>query len=155
VAEVGGRLALPPRIKVLEALGSLADGRIRAVGDAEATVISSMGDRSYRVYVDLARGVAYSDDNGTKYRGYVGYPIIAFLMLKGVLPVDRRMAEALKGIPWKTLNERYKRYAIVESIVKEEVAKRGVSSRELDDFVDGVLKRLAQLQLRYQLPPSS
>ena len=78
-------LKLPPRIKVLEALGAIADGRVRP-GEREAEVRSSEGDKVYKVCVDLERRRAYSTDNGPKFRGYVGYPIIAVLMLKGVLP---------------------------------------------------------------------
>ena len=91
---------MPPRIKVLEALGSIADGRVH-VKDHEATVISSTGERKYTVIYDEQRNAAYSDDNGTKFRGYVGYPIIALLMKLGKLPYDERLAQALKGIPWK------------------------------------------------------
>ncbi|HDI02232.1 MAG TPA: hypothetical protein ENF93_01150, partial [Ignisphaera sp.] len=91
------RLRLPPRIKVLEALGAIADKRINIIDSYRAKVVSSDGSRIYTVIVDLAKGLVYSDDNGTKYRGYVGYPIIAFLMLQGVLPFDRKISEALKG----------------------------------------------------------
>ena len=109
---------MPPRIKVLEALGAIADGRVKVLGHGRAEVISSEGDRVYKVYVDVEKGLAYSDDNGTRLRGYVGYPIIALLMKMGVLTYDERLAEALKGIPWRRLNETYKRYSIVERIVK-------------------------------------
>jgi hypothetical protein len=149
VARPGIELSLPPRIKVLEALGSIADGRVKLVGDKEAVVISSMGDRQYTVYVDAEKREAFSDDNGTKFRGYVGYPIIAVLMLKGVLPYDERFAKALAGLPWKELNERFKKYAVVENLVKEEARKKGVDRKELDAFVSSVLNRLAELQLRY------
>lgn len=153
MATPGRLLEAPPRIKVLEALGSIADGRVRFAGDREAIVGSSMGDREYRVYVDVERSEAYSDDNGTRFRGYVGYPIIAVLMLRGVLPYDERIAKALRGLPWRELNERFKRYAIVEGIVKREAEKRGVQPRDIDGFIDAVLKRLSELRLRYAGPP--
>lgn len=151
----GEALARPPRIKVLEALGSIADGRIREVKPNVAVVSSSTGERQYLVYVDLERGIAYSDDNGTRYRGYVGYPIIALLMLKGHLPYDKRIAEALAGIPWKRLNERFKRYVVVERIVKREAARRGVNPSEIDSYVRKVMSRLSELRLRYGEPPRS
>jgi len=155
VPSPGDLLARPPRIKVLEALGSIADGRIREVEPNMAVVTSSTGERQYLVYVDPEKRVAYSDDNGTKYRGYVGYPIIALLMLKGYLPFDKRIADALAGIPWKRLNERFKRYAIVEKIVKREAAKRGVKPSEIDSYVKAVMNRLSELRLRYVEPPRS
>ena len=142
-------LRAPPRIKVLEALGAIADERVKLLSDRKARVVSSDGSREYSVYVDLDRGVAYSSDNGTKYRGYVGYPIIAFLMLRGVLPYDPDIAKAMKGVPWRMLNERYKRYSIVESIVKERARKMGVDPSYIDGFVEKVLGELKKLRLRY------
>ncbi|MEM2823047.1 MAG: hypothetical protein QXF69_03035 [Thermofilaceae archaeon] len=153
MALVGKVLDMPPRIKVLEALGSIADGRVGLVSGKEAVVGSSMGDREYRVYVDPERGEAYSNDNGTKFRGYIGYPIIAVLMLRGVLPYDERIAKAFAGLPWKELNERYKRYAVVEEIVKREASKKGVRREEVDHFIESVLRELAKLRLRYVEPP--
>lgn len=146
------RLSLPPRIKVFEALGCIADGRVRMVergGVIKAKVISSTGERSYKVVISLGDRRSYSDDNGTLLRGYVGYPIVAVLMVTGVLPYDRRMSEALKGIKWKKLNERYKRYAIVEWIIKKMAERRGVRKEELDRFADGVMDALRNLGLQF------
>jgi len=153
VAAAGRVLEPPPRIKVLEALGSIADGRVTLLDDRRARVESSMGDRTYTVYVDVERGEAYSDDNGTRLRGYVGYPIIAVLMLRGLLPYDERIARALAGLPWKELNERYKRYAVVESLVKRRAEERGVGAAEIDRFVSLVMGRLSALRLRFVEPP--
>ncbi len=149
-------LRLPPRIKVLEALGAIADGRVECLDEAcrAARVTSSEGDRVYRVYVDVEKGVAYSDDNGTRYRGYIGYPIIAVLMKQGRLPFDERLASALRGIPWRRLNETLKRYALVEREVKRIVAERGVEPRELDEFVEKVMSSLRRLRVkRLDTPP--
>jgi hypothetical protein len=146
-------LRLPPRIKVLEALGAIADGRVKKLAPHSYRVISSEGDRTYRVYVDVARGIAYSDDNGTRFRGYVGYPIIAALMLEGVLPFDKRIAEALKGIPWRKLNETLKRYALVEIEVKKHAKAKGVEPREIDEFVENVMEKLSSLKLRLASTP--
>ncbi|AEM39473.1 hypothetical protein Pyrfu_1616 [Pyrolobus fumarii 1A] len=149
-------LRLPPRIKVLEALGAIADGRVECVNDkcVFARVASSEGDRVYRVYVDVEKGVAYSDDNGTRLRGYVGYPLIAVLMLQGVLPFDERLSEALKGVPWRRLNEKYKRYAIVEDVVKRIASERGVKPEEIERFLHRVMEKLRSLRLkRLESPP--
>ncbi|WFO75534.1 hypothetical protein J4526_01150 [Desulfurococcaceae archaeon MEX13E-LK6-19] len=140
-------LRRPPRIKVLEALGAIADGRIKVRND-EAEVVSSNGERVYRVIVSRD-GRVYSNDNGTYYRGYVGYPIIAFLMLKGILPYDEKISKALAGIPWKELNETYKKYAIVEEIVLRQAEEKGVSRQSVLDFVNIVLKKLSSLRLVY------
>ncbi len=59
----------PPKIKVLEALGAIVDGRIKQVGEGDYVVVSSDGYRKYSVHVDLERGIADSTDNGTTYKG--------------------------------------------------------------------------------------
>jgi hypothetical protein len=74
------RLSTPPRVKVLEALGAVSGGRVRVLSEREAEVDAFGGPAYLQGYVDLEKRVADSDDNGTVYRGYVGYPIIAFLM---------------------------------------------------------------------------
>ncbi len=138
-------LRLPPRIKVLEALGSIADGRIN-VQDDEAEVTSSTGERTYKVIV-RDDGRVYSTDNGTIYRGYIGYPIIALLMIKGKLPYDERIAKALSGIPWKRLNETYRKYVIVEQIVLKKAEEKGVPRQVIMDFVNIVMKKLQSMKL--------
>lgn len=140
-------MRLPPRIKILEALSAIADGRIKALDDKEAEVISSDGQRTYRVYLDLARGLAYSDDNGTKYRGYIGYPIVAFMMLKGALPVDNELKDALRGIPWRRLNEQYKKYDVVIEVVKRELSRKGIDPSRVDRYIHEVVEKLRAIKL--------
>lgn len=141
-------LRMPPKIKVLEAAGAVADKRIILTNEKSAEVISSDGTRRYSVYVDLTRGEVCSTDNGTVYRRYIGYPIIAVLMLKGALPYDSKIGEALKGIPWKALNEKYRKYAIVESEVKKIASERGVTPEELEEFKNRVYKKLKKFKLK-------
>ncbi len=141
------RLRQPPRIKALEALAAVADGRVERLGDKAFLVRSSDGSRVYRVYVDPERGVAYSDDNGTRLRGYIGYPIIAALILMGLVPRDDVLAEALRGIPWRRLNEELKKYALVIDRVKEIVRERGVDPSRVDRYMEEVSRALRRLRL--------
>lgn len=145
-------LTKPPRIKVLEAAGSLGDGRIKVLSDTRAIVKSSMGEREYTVMVIPAgSGIyrVYSNDNGTIHRGYVGYPILAFMMIKDILPVDNVVIKALTGIPWRELNERYQKYAIVENIVLSRAERMGVARGIVEDFVNIVLKKLGLLKVYF------
>jgi hypothetical protein len=144
-------LSLPPRIKVLEAAGAVAGGRVKIVSENEAEVQASEGERVYKVFTDLKSGVVSSDDNGTTFRNYVGYPIIAFMMSRGELPYDPEIGEALKDIKWRTLNEQYKSYRIVESIIKEKLRSRGVSDRRVNEFIKKVLEKLSGYSLRKPL----
>jgi len=142
-------LKLPPRIKILEALGCIADGRITILNENHAIVKSSEGTRSYNVYIDLNNNIVYSDDNGTKIKEYIGYPIIALLMIKGVVPFNEEIAKALSKIPWRELNEKYKNYYIVEKIVKNIALKRGVSIDKIDRFIEMVINALRKLSFYY------
>ncbi|AWR96516.1 hypothetical protein DFR86_02430 [Acidianus sulfidivorans JP7] len=133
------KLKIPPRIKVLEALGAIADGRVKKVDD-HYEVISSEGDRKYTVKINDNN--VYSDDNGTKFRNYIGYPIISVLMIEGKLPYDKRISEALKGIDWKKLNETYKNYFKVETIVKSICKEKGIDEEDINKFIEIVLNEL-------------
>lgn len=141
-------LRMPPRIKVLEALSAVAGGRVERLGGGWYRVRSSDGTRVYRVYVDPSRGLVYSDDNGTRLRGYIGYPIIAVLMLEGLLPYDREAGEALRDIPWRELNERYRRYAPVMEYAFRVAGERGVPRERLEKLIADVLAGLRRMRLR-------
>lgn len=144
------KLRRPPRIKVLEASGAIGDGRVHILDESEggafARVRSSDASREYVVVVRKSGSTAfrvYSDDNGTKYRGYVGYPIIAVMMLLGFLPRDNYVEKALSGIPWKELNEKFKKYELVERFIREKLANT-IDWSIIEDFrrrVLGVLGR--------------
>ncbi|MDW8041455.1 MAG: hypothetical protein RMJ75_01450 [Nitrososphaerota archaeon] len=140
-------LSLPPRVKVLEALGAVAGDRVSDVTDRGCRVAASEGDRVYTVQVDLGSGEAFSDDNGTVFRNYVGYPIIAYLMVRGALPYDARLGEPLKEIRWRTLNERLKSYRLVEREVAEVFRRKGIDWSEVETFVEEAMRRLGGLQL--------
>jgi len=140
-------LRQPPRIKVLEASSAIADGRIEELSQWIARVRSSDGTRTYIVIIEPETMRVYSSDNGTLLRGYVGYPIISLMMLRGMLPFNKRIADALRGIPWKRLNETYRRYAVVEKIVKSIARNRGVAEKEIDDYINQVMSRLSSYRL--------
>lgn len=145
-------LTRPPRIKVLEAAGAIGDGRVRVLSEIEAIVESSTGEREYRVLlVESGEGAyrAYSNDNGTLYRGYVGYPILSFMMIKGVLPTDNEVVRAFTGIPWKELNEKYQKYAVVESIVISRAERLGVPRSVIDDYISIVMRKLSVIRVYF------
>ncbi len=77
----------------------------------------------------------------------MGTPIISVLMLKGVLPYNSKIANALKGIKWKELNDKYKRYEIVMEIVKNAARRGGVEPYEVDAYVEDIMKRLEGIRL--------
>ena len=138
--------ATPPKIKIMEALGTIADKRI-TFNDNTAEVRSSDGTRKYNVnYVEP--DTIDSTDNGSYYKGYMGYPSIAFLMLKGKLKFDDAIAEAMKGIPWAEWNDINKSYWKTERQVKEVATERGVSIEEIDDICEEVSKQITNLKMK-------
>lgn len=145
-------LVKPPRIKVLEAIGALGDNRLKIVSNTSCIVRSSMGDRDYKVVlVQVENNVfrVYSNDNGTIHRGYIGYPILSFMMKKDLLPIDGDVMRAMTGIPWKELNEKYQKYAIVENIVLSRAEKLGVSRMIIDEYVNLVFKKLGLMKVYF------
>lgn len=97
----------PPVEKVIEALGAIADGRIERDGDA-AKVTSSSRGKYYVVTYDPITKAMMVNDNLSYYKGMLGYPAVAYLMMIGVLPYDARILPLLRDIPWKDLNTRFK-----------------------------------------------
>lgn len=140
-------LKMPPRIKILEAVGAVADGRIEKLSDKHFKVVSSERDRTYNVYVDVERGEACSTDNGTTYRNYVGYPIISSLLILGILPYDAAIGKSLANIDWRHLNETFKNYSLVEEKVKEIARDRGMTPELIDKYSDEVYAQLRKIKL--------
>lgn len=153
------RLRPPPPIKVLEAAAAIADGRVRILSNDGKLLVararSSGRSIGYRVVVEtLERWEGrvynvYSDDNGTIYRGYVGYPIISSLMIAGRLPRDERVESLLKGINWHELNSRYKNYGRVIRVVIQERAPNKGDSRRLESFMRDVLSRIRSCEFYF------
>lgn len=98
---------IPPIPKIYEALGTVADNRIEVEGNT-AKVYSSSGNKFYEVRYDPEKEAIMTNDNGSYWRGYLGYPAIAFLFKINVLPYKEDLAQLLKGIHWKNLNTKFK-----------------------------------------------
>jgi hypothetical protein len=48
------------------------------------------------------------NDNGSYWQGYLGYPAIAFLMSKNIIPYSSTSTNFLKDIMWKDINTKFK-----------------------------------------------
>ncbi len=62
---------IPPKIKIYEALGCLADGRLKKV-DGKVQVYSSSGQKFYTVTFDEKKKAIMTNDNGSYWIGYWG-----------------------------------------------------------------------------------
>ncbi len=115
----------PPIIKVYEALGALADNRIETDGDT-AKVYSSSGNKFYTVSYSSKNNAIMVNDNGSYWEGYLGYPAIAYLLKEDIIDYSPRLAESLKDIPWKDLNQSFKNdFTKTEKFCKNLVVERG------------------------------
>ena len=98
---------LPPIIKIYEALGCVADGRIEVDGNS-AKVHSSSGNKYYIVSYDPNTSAIMCNDNGSFWQGYLGYPAISYLLKNGVIPYTASLANLLRDIAWKDVNTKFK-----------------------------------------------
>src|ERR1700686_942204 len=117
---------MPPLIKIYEAIGALGDGRVRLEDEHRAFVTSSEGDKTYEVEISDDGHQISSNDNGSYWQGYLGYPAIAVLIARGTLHASAAATRMLAGLPWKELNRRFKNdYTRTTAEVARIVAERG------------------------------
>lgn len=138
---------LPPRIKIYEALGCLGDRRIK-IENNEAQVMSSSRGKSYTVKYSPEKNAIMSNDNGSYWAGYLGYPSIAFLMAKGVIRYDPGCAEALKDIEWKGINVKFRNnFEKTEGYVIELLVERGFEPERLTAEIDRIFRQIETLNI--------
>src|SRR6266576_296456 len=139
---------LPPLIKVYEALGAIGDGRVRIVDSRRAEVVSSDGSKTYHVETsDDGREIS-SNDNASYWQGYLGYPAIAVLLMRGLYPVRTDVVGALTGIAWKELNRQFRNYSRTIEEVLRRAEARGLDRGIIEAEADAVLSALRALELR-------
>jgi hypothetical protein len=144
----------PPALKVIEALGAIADGRVRETAPGKATVVSSDGGKRYAVAWDPENAMVSSNDNASYWQGYLGYPAIAYLMTKGALPYDAGLAARLRGVEWKKLNTKLKK---AEKVLAHLGQTGAVDSAAAQRFADEVRREIGARRLarpgRLPFPP--
>lgn len=98
---------LPPKEKIIEAFSAVVSDRLK-LENFSAEVVSSDNKRKYKV-VWNDKNEFSSNDNATFWHGYIGYPIIAVLMKKGILTYDEKTALLFKNVNWNAVNKQFKR----------------------------------------------
>ncbi|MBR9689603.1 MAG: hypothetical protein GOV01_01745 [Candidatus Altiarchaeota archaeon] len=143
------KLRAPSRLKVLEALSAIVDARIKLVGSSKAVIKGSAGSREYDVHWNPINNTVQSTDSTTK-DGKFGYPVIAFLMLQGVLPYDEHLASKLSEINWKNLCERYDDdEVIINGVLKNWGPK---DKQRLSRYTKWILDMLSELDIYFENP---
>ena len=148
---------LPPREKIHEALSAVLDDRIELIEPLSARVWSSDRSKSYSVTWNEDRTAFGSNDNASYFQGYIGYPIISALLKLGVLQYDCEVSKALKDVPWKAINTKFKNkyHDAVNSVLTERIADQN-ERQSLDDYVDRLFSDLSKaglIRLRPASPP--
>ena len=138
--------ALPPIEKIYEAYSALADGRV-IMSDGCAAVSSSDYKKTYDV--EWSEDTYSSNDNASYWQGYMGYPLIAVLMLKGRLNYDKTVAACFKGVNWKELNAAYKnQYGKTADAVLERLASEGSDIAKIKEDVASVYEQIKRLNIK-------
>ena len=137
----------PPIAKVYEALGTIADYRLEIKGN-KAKVYSSTKSKFYNIEYTSEKNEISCNDNASFYVGYLGYPAIAFLMQKSILPFNESFAKSLKGIPWKDLNQKNNNNfdKTVEDI-NYNLKQRRQPFEEIETFAKTVIAKIKELKL--------
>ena len=136
---------VPPIEKIHEAYSAIADDRI-VLRDTEADVSSSDFTKKYLVKWD--NETYSSNDNASYWKGYLGYPMIAVLMLQGKLSYDKEIADHFKGINWKKLNTEHKNdYSKAVKQIMDGLERSGVDCDQINHEIDKVYKEIEQLAI--------
>ena len=139
-------LKLPPTLSVLEALGAVAGDRIHIISSGAAEVDGFGHSERFSVKWVSEKNEITSNDQGSIYGGYLGFPSIAFLMILGVLPYDIYIAKKLENIPWADLKTKYEDKELVVATALQHWS--GLDKERLNKFTDWILKMLESLELK-------
>jgi hypothetical protein len=144
---------MPPLAKIYEALGAIGDGRVRIEDSRHAFVTSSDGAKIYAVETDDDAREIFSNDNASFWQGYLGYPAIAVLIERGLIPrPDEAVVGALTGVPWKELNTRHRNdYDRTLQEVLRRASARGKDPASIRVAATAVLDSVSALALRQGL----
>ena len=146
---------LPPKIKIYEALWAVADERIHMQWffANEATCYSSSGNKFYTVKYDPDQRAIMVNDKWSYRNNYLGYPGIAFLMIKGILTYDPEYAFALKDIPRKDINQQFKNdFDKTADSIHQKLQDKGISVEGFLEEVDAIYAQIEALHLHLLWP---
>lgn len=136
---------VPPIEKIHEAYSAIADGRI-VMRETEADVTSS--DLSKQYLVKWKENVYSSNDNASYWKGYLGYPLIAVLMLQGKLSLDQKIADYFKGINWKKLNTKHKnKFAEAVKEIMDGFEATGIDCEPINKEIEKVYQEIEKLTI--------
>jgi hypothetical protein len=136
---------MPPLLKIYEAFGALADGRVRVEDEWHASVLSSDRTKTYQVEISGDGRVISSNDNASYWQGYLGYPAIAVMLVRGLCQVRAEAISTLAGISWNELNRSFRNdYSRIIAEVLRRAEERGFDSKIIAAEAGVVLSKLRE-----------
>jgi hypothetical protein len=137
----------PPTIKIYEALGCIADERITKENN-EIHVYSSSKNKFYTIQYSEKENAIMSNDNGSYWIGYLGYPSIAYLMHIKKIQYNENFTNPLKGIKWKDINQKFKNdFLKTEKHVRNSILLQGINLKEFDNEIKNIMNQIKKLDL--------
>ncbi len=136
-------MKMPPIEKIPEAYTAVEDTRVTLFDDY-AIVKSSNGEKEY--LIKWKGDTFYSNDNSTYWQGYIGYPVIAVLMLQGKLSLNEKVSKYFKNVNWNELNKKNKRdyhKSLEDVIVNVDENTR----EEISDEINRVYEEIKKLNI--------
>jgi hypothetical protein len=138
----------PPKEKVYEALSAVGAGRVTLLDGLKAAVLSSDSAKTYTVeWSEDVKGFT-SNDNASYWQGYMGYPIIAVLMVLGKLNYSADTAVLLASVQWKELNKRFRNdYSKAVAYALNSLGLDSEARQAINDDVDRILTQIETREL--------
>ena len=133
--EYSYKFQLPHIIKIAEAYSAIADGRVKLDRKNQYIVFSSDYTKKYTVEI---RGDYYSSNDNMSYNyNVLGYPIVAVLMVKGIIHYNFWAAKRFQNICWTKVNlECNKDFSRLLEIILKQIGKTDKDIEELKKELD-------------------
>lgn len=141
---------LPPKIKIYEALWTIADDRLEIFwpNKNEGKCYSSSWNKYYVIKYDESTNAIMTNDNGSYWKWYLGYPAIAFLMKKWIIPYNLQYSEALQGIARKDINQKFANdFDKTTEYVLDILSKNGIHTQNFLQEIDTIYATIQQLAM--------
>ena len=140
---------IPPKIKIYEALGCIADNRIIEENN-EIHIYSSSKNKFYTIQYSEKQNAIMSNDNGSYWKEYLGYPSIAYLMNIKKISYKEKFATALKGIKWKDINQKFNNnFSKTEEYIRNSLLLQGINLKEFDEELKKILGQIRNLNINF------
>lgn len=132
--------------KIYEAIGAVADGRVKVSGNT-GTCASSSGNKYYEISYDPDSHSIMSNDSTSYWTGELRYPAVAFLLQNEVLTYREDLGKLLTGIPWKDINQKFKNDfdTALQYILQDMDLNH---KTKLEDYVHYLLEEIQALNLQ-------